>query len=90
MWFEEDPAQRVSDLRAAEARSTGAKKMATACPFCLNMMSDAAKRGAEEMQLEVLDIAELLLERQSGSGSSPGPQSEGETSGQDRCNQGQL
>jgi len=62
MWFEEAPAQRVSRLRATEAAGTGAKTLATACPFCLNMMSDAiaATKGGETMK--VLDVAEILLE----------------------------
>jgi Fe-S oxidoreductase len=41
-----------------------ARTLATACPFCLNMMTDgmAGTRGAENVR--VLDIAELLLSRQ--------------------------
>ena len=64
MWFEELPAQRVSNLRAEEAIATGAKTLATGCPFCLNMMSDgmAGTEGGEDVK--VLDIAELLLDRQ--------------------------
>jgi len=64
MWFEEPPAQRVSNLRAQEAIATGAKTLATGCPFCLNMMSDgmAGTEGGENVK--VLDIAELLLDRQ--------------------------
>jgi hypothetical protein len=33
MWFEEPPAQRVSNLRAQEAIATGAKTLATGCRF---------------------------------------------------------
>lgn len=63
MWFEEMPAQRVSRLRAVEAVETGAKTLATACPFCLNMMSDGmgSTKGGEEVK--VLDISEILLQR---------------------------
>jgi len=63
MWFEEAPAQRVSRLRAQEALATGARTLATACPFCLNMMTDgmASTQGGENVR--VLDIAELLLTR---------------------------
>jgi Fe-S oxidoreductase len=51
-------------LRAQEALATGARSVATACPFCLNMMTDgmASAQGGENMK--VLDIAELLLSRQ--------------------------
>jgi Fe-S oxidoreductase/nitrate reductase gamma subunit len=61
MWFEEPPLQRVSALRSEEAIATGARTLATACPFCLNMMTDgmAGTQGGENVK--VLDIAELLL-----------------------------
>ena len=62
MWFEEPPAQRVSLLRGAEAANTGAKTLATGCPFCLNMMSDAMPAVPGGEQIKVLDIAEVLLE----------------------------
>jgi Fe-S oxidoreductase/nitrate reductase gamma subunit len=63
MWFDESPAQRVSCLRAQEALATGAHTLATACPFCLNMMTDgmAGTQGGEKVK--VVDIAELLLSR---------------------------
>jgi Fe-S oxidoreductase/nitrate reductase gamma subunit len=64
MWFDEAPAERVSNLRAEEVVASGAQTLATACPFCLNMMSDgmAGTKGGEN--IKVLDIAELLLSRQ--------------------------
>jgi Fe-S oxidoreductase/nitrate reductase gamma subunit len=67
MWFEEAPEQRVSVLRSREAIATGARMLATACPFCLNMMTDgmAGTQGGENVK--VLDIAELLLSRQAPS-----------------------
>jgi Fe-S oxidoreductase/nitrate reductase gamma subunit len=67
MWFDESPAQRVSCLRAQEALATGARTLATACPFCLNMMTDgmAGTQGGEKAK--VLDIAELLLSRRTPS-----------------------
>ncbi len=67
MWFDEPPEQRVSNLRAREAVATGAKTLATACPFCLNMMSDgvAGTKGGEKVK--VLDIAEVLLDRRTDS-----------------------
>ena len=64
MWFEEAPSQRVSVLRSQEAIATGARTLATACPFCVNMMTDgmAGTPGGENVR--VLDIAEVLLSRQ--------------------------
>jgi Fe-S oxidoreductase/nitrate reductase gamma subunit len=61
MWMEEAPNQRVNRARAAEAIATGARVVATACPFCLTMMTDGvAAEGAEGVA--VRDIAEVLLE----------------------------
>jgi Fe-S oxidoreductase/nitrate reductase gamma subunit len=64
MWFEEPPAQRVSRQRAAEALGTGAKQLVTACPFCLNMLTDgmAGTPGGENVR--VLDVAEVLSAQQ--------------------------
>lgn len=64
MWFDESPAQRVSGLRAQEALATGARTLATACPFCLNMMTDGMAGTPGGENVKVLDIAELLLSRQ--------------------------
>lgn len=61
MWFEEPPAQRVSRLRAMEAAATGARTLATACPFCLNMMSDGMAGTEVGRDIQVLDIAEILV-----------------------------
>ena len=62
MWMEEDPAKRVSTVRAQEALATGAKTVAVGCPFCLTMMTDGvAAQGGEG--LRVLDLAEMLVER---------------------------
>ena len=64
MWFDEAPSRRVSVLRSQEALATGARTLATACPFCLSTMTDgmAGTQGGENVK--VLDIAELLLSRQ--------------------------
>lgn len=62
MWFDEAPAQRVATLRAAEATGTGAQTLATACPFCLNMMGGAMAAAPGDREIRVLDIAEVLLE----------------------------
>jgi Fe-S oxidoreductase len=62
MWKEEQPGSaRVSAVRVAEARATGAGKMAVACPFCMIMLTDAAK--AENDPIQVVDVAEIVAER---------------------------
>jgi Fe-S oxidoreductase/nitrate reductase gamma subunit len=60
MWMEEEPDQRVNQLRMKDAVATQADIVVTACPFCLQMFEDAS--GALEMEkpLEVIDLVELL------------------------------
>ena len=43
MWMEESTGVKVNDERAKEALSTGASRIATACPFCYIMLDDGAK-----------------------------------------------
>lgn len=60
-WMEEPATQRVSRTRAAEAQATGARVLATACPFCLTMMGDALAANTSDAQpMEAKDIAEVL------------------------------
>jgi Fe-S oxidoreductase len=62
MWKEEEAGQeRVSLNRMREAASSGADTLAVACPFCLVMLSDAAKEVASDMKL--LDIAEIIADQ---------------------------
>ncbi len=46
--------------RIEEAISTGANYIATACPFCMVMMSDGVKNKEKEKEIKVLDIAEYI------------------------------
>ncbi len=63
MWMEESVGKKVNDERAQEAISTGATRVATACPFCYIMLDDGVKAaGFEEDQVRVADIAIHLLE----------------------------
>ena len=63
MWMEESVGTKVNDERAKEAISTGATRVATACPFCYIMLDDGVKAaGAEEEDVKVADIAIHLLE----------------------------
>jgi Fe-S oxidoreductase len=62
MWFEEPREQRVSVLRGQEAAMTGASTLATACPFCLNMMTEAMASSESDRKVEVRDVAEILID----------------------------
>lgn len=59
MWKEEEEGStRVSAERIRQAQETGADTIALACPFCMIMLSDAAKSEAPAMQL--VDVAEIV------------------------------
>jgi Fe-S oxidoreductase len=61
MWKEEESGSgRVNEERFAEAKSTGAGTVAVGCPFCMSMMTDAAKADGDSMQVK--DVAELVAE----------------------------
>jgi Fe-S oxidoreductase len=63
MWMEESIGTKVNDERAREAISTGATRVATACPFCYIMLDDGVKAaGAEEDAVKVADIAIHVLD----------------------------
>ena len=58
---EEEPGKiRVNDERAAEAINTGAKIIASNCPFCMTMLTDGVKKNEKEESVQVLDLAELI------------------------------
>jgi Fe-S oxidoreductase len=62
MWKEEEHGtSRVSAERVAQVHATGAKMVAVACPFCMIMLTDAAKTDGE--QVKVVDVAEIVAER---------------------------
>lgn len=61
MFKEEEKGQtRVNLERGTEALETGAAYIASACPFCNTMLTDAMKNAEKEDQVRVLDIAELI------------------------------
>jgi Fe-S oxidoreductase len=48
--------------RTEEAIATNATTIATACPFCMTMMSDGVKNKEKETEVKVKDLAELIVE----------------------------
>ncbi|RME56208.1 MAG: (Fe-S)-binding protein [Deltaproteobacteria bacterium] len=61
MWLEEKIGTRINQTRVREAVATGARTIATNCPFCLTMLRD----GLNELEIENVttkDIAELVAE----------------------------
>jgi Fe-S oxidoreductase/nitrate reductase gamma subunit len=63
MWMEEHVGKQVNVERSQELLSTGAGRIATACPFCYIMIDDGVKgEGVEDDEVKVADIAMHLLE----------------------------
>ncbi len=61
MFKEDEPGTtRINYERTDEALETGAKIIASACPFCNTMMTDGIKNKEKEDDVKVMDIAELV------------------------------
>jgi Fe-S oxidoreductase/nitrate reductase gamma subunit len=61
MWMEEHDGTRINVERTRQALATGAHTVATNCPFCMTMMSDGVAAEDTTGQVQVLDVAEMLL-----------------------------
>ncbi|GMR25197.1 MAG: (Fe-S)-binding protein [Ignavibacteria bacterium] len=62
MFLEDEEGGKINIERTKEALDTGADKIASACPFCMTMLTDGVKHFEKAEQVEVKDIAELVLE----------------------------
>lgn len=60
MWLEEKIGSRVNQNRVEEAANTGAKVVASSCPFCLTMLKDGIAETGREEQMQAKDIAEIV------------------------------
>ncbi len=56
--------KEINIERTEEALATGANIIASACPFCMTMMTDGVKNKEKEQDIKVKDIAELIAEAQ--------------------------
>jgi Fe-S oxidoreductase len=60
MWMEEQNTNRVNIKRTLQLVDTGAKTVASGCPFCMTMLTDGLKSQNLEDKIKQLDVAELL------------------------------
>jgi Fe-S oxidoreductase len=62
MWMEEQNNDRVNVKRTKQLIDTGATTIATACPFCITMITDGIKDENKTDFVKVKDIAEIIAE----------------------------
>ncbi len=60
MWMEEQNSDRVNVKRTLQLLDTGAKTIASACPFCMTMLTDGIKSKSLEDSIKQMDVVELL------------------------------
>ena len=61
MWMKESAGQEINAERLDELYKTGAKTVATACPYCMIMLDDAVKEKELEEEIKVVDLAQMML-----------------------------
>jgi Fe-S oxidoreductase len=59
-WYEVPGQRSIAGIRTEEAAKTGAKAIATECPFCLSMFEDTTR--VMNTGMEVRDVAEIVAE----------------------------
>ncbi len=77
MWMEENLGERINTNRTQEAVATGADQIAVGCPFCRVMLSDGLSAeqadGHAREEVEVLDVAQMLLASVKGESATRAP-----------------
>jgi Fe-S oxidoreductase len=62
MFLEDEEGSKINNERTKEALETGADNIASACPFCMTMLTDGVKHFEKFEEVKVKDIAEIVLE----------------------------
>jgi Fe-S oxidoreductase len=59
-WYKVPQQKSIAGIRTEEAEKTGARRIATECPFCMSMFEDSTKASGSKM--DVRDVAEIVAE----------------------------
>src|SRR5207249_10039929 len=59
MFMEERAGKRINIERTEEALALDPNTIATACPFCMTMMTDGVKAKGADEKVQVRDVAEM-------------------------------
>jgi len=62
MFMEETEGKKVYLERTEEALETGAETIASACPFCMTMLTDGVKDKEKGEEVKIKDLAEIVIE----------------------------
>jgi Fe-S oxidoreductase len=60
MFMEEQNSNRVNVKRTLQLLDTGAQTIASACPFCMTMLTDGIKSQSKEDAVRNMDVVEML------------------------------
>ncbi len=60
MWMEEQNNNRVNRKRTLQILQTQPETVASACPFCMTMLTDGIKDAERDQNVKQLDVAEVL------------------------------
>jgi Fe-S oxidoreductase len=63
MWMEETRGTRINSERTRQVLETGADTVATACPYCMVMMTDGLAAADGGSGVRAMDISEVLAAR---------------------------
>jgi len=62
MWIDEHPDQRVNSLRVQQLLETKPDVIASACPYCMTMLSDGVKEKELSEKIQNRDVLELVAD----------------------------
>jgi len=62
MFLEDEEGGKINNERTREALETNPDTIASACPFCMTMLTDGVKHHERTEEVEIKDIAEIILE----------------------------